>query len=186
MSLKVLILLILSLLSFSSLAGVNIIYGDDDRVDPASSLNSMHKMLARSTAAMVSRRNLKSLNSEQVIFEGQYKAKGICERERFFKQPKVADCSGFLVSKNKIVTAGHCVSGSTSENVWVFDYAADYEDQSQVVVDKKNIYRAKRIISRQQNVWYGDYAVIDIEKQVPLQLETIYLLLGIQQVYLQK
>mgnify|MGYP000991441954 CR=1 FL=1 len=50
--------------------------------------------------------------------------RGVCTSERFYAQPTSANCSGFLVGKNKLVTAGHCVKTKKDckENYWVFGY----------------------------------------------------------------
>lgn len=171
-------LIVNSSLVFSSMANIKVIYGKDDRLDVIEVQNSMYLDLAKSTAAMIPNSSLVELNSEQISLGGMVLSDtGVCEEERFSKQPVVANCSGFLVRKDVIVTAGHCVKNQfdCDNSSWVFDYKVDYADQSDVVVDKRQVYKCKEVISQTlDETTQNDYSVIRlteaVEDRKPLKL----------------
>ncbi len=155
---------------FGAAAQIKVIYGADDRVDVAATKNHNYLNLAKSTAAMIPHHQVKELNAEQVELGGRtLEDAGVCKSERFAKQPTVANCSGFLVGKNILVTAGHCIQSQSDceASDWVFDYKADYEDQAKVVVDKSSVYKCKSIISQKlDESTLADYAVIELDREV--------------------
>ena len=164
------IILLSALLSISAGASNKVIYGEDDRQDVFKSTNSKHIKLSKSTAAMIPNSKLKEYNAYEVLLSGKSLADGgRCKSEKLAKQPTVANCSGFLVDKNKIVTAGHCVTSLSNckSNSWVFDYKVDYSDQSKVIVKKSKVYKCKSIISRSlDSSTQNDYALIELTEEV--------------------
>lgn len=167
-------------ISATALAEVKVIYGVDDRLDVFEETDSVLLELAQSTAAMVPNRKLTRLNDYETELGGSSLSDmGICEDEKFAKQPTAANCSGFLVGENKLVTAGHCIRNKADcrNNVWVFDYKVDYSDQSKVVVENSKIYKCKSIISQSLNgATKDDYALLELEEVVrdrePLKFRT--------------
>jgi V8-like Glu-specific endopeptidase len=157
-----------------------VIYGEDDRLDVFEATNQKHVELSKSTAAMIPSYKIKSLNSYESLLVGKsLEAGGKCASEKFASQPTVANCSGFLVDKNKIVTAGHCITSESDckSNSWVFDYKVSYSTQDEVVVEKSKIYKCKKIISRSlDSSSQNDYALIELEEVVedrkPLKFRT--------------
>tara|TARA_B100001971_G_C18267956_1_gene595911 strand:- start:3914 stop:4930 length:1017 start_codon:yes stop_codon:yes gene_type:complete len=158
------------LLSTQVFASNKVIYGDDDRLDVFEETNFKLSDLAKSTAAMIPNSKITELNNEQIILKGDsLQARGMCASERFSEQPTVANCSGFLVGEDKLVTAGHCVEGEfdCKNNSWVFDYKVDHATQSEVVVDKSSVYKCKKVIKQELNSANEmDYALIELEKVV--------------------
>jgi len=154
------------LLSTQVFASNKVIYGDDDRLDVFEETNFKLSDLAKSTAAMIPNSKITELNNEQIILKGDsLQARGMCASERFSEQPTVANCSGFLVGEDKLVTAGHCVEGEfdCKNNSWVFDYKVDHATQSEVVVDKSSVYKCKKVIKQELNSANEmDYALIEL------------------------
>ena len=161
--------LLMSNVSMAASAQIKVIYGDDDRVE-VNDANPLHARLAKSTAAMIPNSKLEEHNAVQILLGGRtLQDSGMCASERFSSQPTVANCSGFLVSKNVLVTAGHCVRSDfdCSSSSWVFDYKVDHTGQSEVVVDKSNVYKCKKIISQDlNNETKNDYAVLELDREV--------------------
>lgn len=165
---KILFSLSVIILSFSVYSKPSIVYGDDDRIEYFQA-NPFYKKLARSTAAMFNKTSLSNRKDHYEIFSANLEAHGICPTERFIDQPAAASCSGFLVSDNLIVTAGHCVMSKIDceDYVWVFDYQVNYEGEKVSKIDKKNVYSCKNIIEKKFNFFSkNDYAVIQLDRKV--------------------
>jgi len=172
--------MVFSVNSFSSGASIKVIYGDDNRVDVIDSKNSLYIKLAASTAAMIEHSKLKEFNNSQLEVDSEsLEEGGVCSYEPFAKQPTAANCSGFLVSKTKLVTAGHCIRSQydCDKSAWVFDFKVQYSDQEEVVVEKSNVYKCKSIVARSlDSDTQMDYAVIELDQEVqdrePLKFRT--------------
>jgi V8-like Glu-specific endopeptidase len=158
------------LLTGSLFASNKVIYGDDDRLDVFESRNKKYIKLSKSTAAMIPNHKIESLNAYEVTLGGKTLADGgKCSTENFASQPTTANCSGFLVDKNKIVTAGHCIKDmdDCKESSWVFDYKVSYSSQSKVIVSKKKVFKCKKIISQSlDESTKNDYALIELTEAV--------------------
>ncbi len=162
--------LALSFSAFASNTQVDVIYGEDNRKDVFESTDSALVELSRSTAAMISMDNLKTVkNGEIQISAGTLAGRGVCAKERFSKQISAANCSGFLVAPNVLVTAGHCIktAADCASYKWVFDYKVDHADQGAVNVPKTSVVSCKKIISRSlDQISKDDYAVIELDRKV--------------------
>jgi V8-like Glu-specific endopeptidase len=147
-----------------------VVYGDDNRVDVFESTNQMFVELSESTAAMIPKGSISSRGASEYSIRGySLQSRGMCASERFSQQITAANCSGFLVGEDLLVTAGHCITGQSACNSykWVFDFKVDYSDQFQINVAKSNVYGCKKIISRELNSSNGDdYALIQLDRKV--------------------
>lgn len=151
--------------------GNKVIYGDDNRVDVVNSTNSMFVELSRSTAAMISSANLRPDEDKGVttIVGKSLVSSGICASEPFAKQISAANCSGFLVGEDLLVTAGHCIRNNSDCKgyKWVFDYKVDHEEQGEVTVDSSAVYSCSQIINRSlNNSTKDDWALIKLNRDV--------------------
>lgn len=168
-SLLIVTTLLASAQSFASNKARDVIYGEDNRQDVFESRNSAFVELSKSTAAMISTDNLKSLSSGEIqISAASLQSRGICAKERFSKQITAANCSGFLVAPNVLVTAGHCIKSDydCSASKWVFDFKVDHADQTTVTVPSSAVYSCKKIISRSlDSSTKDDYAVIELNRK---------------------
>jgi V8-like Glu-specific endopeptidase len=170
---KIFALTVLASLSLSAIASekqIDVIYGEDNRNDVFESKDSALVELSKSTAAMIGMDNLKSLSNGDVeIMAGTLESRGICSKERFSQQISAANCSGFLVAPNVLVTAGHCIKSEydCASYKWVFDFKVDHADQGAVNVAKSSVYSCKKIISRTlDQISKDDYAVIELDRKV--------------------
>lgn len=155
-----------------------VVYGSDNRREPYQA-NPTFARLARSTAAMISNRQIVSagsticaLNFEDTLETGQ----NVCPTERFSQQPIGAMCSGFLVGEDLLVTAGHCflslgqMGFPTAESVcrnfsWVFGYGMDNAIRNPLRGPTGDVYRCRQVVvARLTNT--QDFAVIRLDRKV--------------------
>jgi V8-like Glu-specific endopeptidase len=163
------LLLLLPLLGRTATKGVDVIYGEDDRVDVFASKNPVFVELARSTAAMMNPEYIHSSEAELKIKADSLSDRGVCKQERFSHQTAAANCSGFLVADNLLVTAGHCIKSDFDCEAfkWVFDYRVEYSEQTLVPISESNVYSCKRIIERSlDSASKNDYALIELDRRV--------------------
>jgi V8-like Glu-specific endopeptidase len=161
---------ILSSTVMASVTGVDVIYGEDNRKDVFESRDSDLVELSKSTAAMIGPENMKSIGRGEVQIDANtLESRGICAKERFSKQISAANCSGFLVAPNVLVTAGHCIKSEYDcrSYKWVFDYKVNHADQGAISVPSTSVYSCKKIIARSlDQISKNDYAVIELDRKV--------------------
>jgi hypothetical protein len=91
------------------------IIGDDDRIEYYEAPREI-KAMADAVAAMAVIKPAGGASETPPI--------PLCGSERFFDQPPLAFCTAFLVGKDLIATAGHCISAkSCPDTKFVFDFA---------------------------------------------------------------
>ncbi|MBF0207533.1 MAG: trypsin-like peptidase domain-containing protein [Oligoflexia bacterium] len=168
-----------------------VIYGEDNRVEAILCSNKVYRQLALSTAAQIMNENLHNDEDKGTvtISAGTLQENmGVCKNERFFNQLTAANCSGFLVGADILVTAGHCVESVSdcANHSWVFDYrlpvAADYGLNtsesagvaggaggagkiSSITVAKSSVYTCVEVIGRMMDSEF-DYAVLRLDRKV--------------------
>lgn len=167
--------LLISLLftvSFSVNSEINVIYGDDNRIEPYEA-SAKWETISLSTAAMIEPSKLKLVdNGYKIVSSNMGSYLSACSDERFIDQPTAAMCSGFLIKDDVLVTAGHCIKTLNDCNSykWVFDYRIDNE-----IIPTNSVYGCKEIIktvlSRNDS---NDFAIIKLDRKVvdrsPLQI----------------
>lgn len=171
----------LLLTSVSSFAETKVIYGVDNRKDLSEVRNPIYQKLAKSTAAMVSTSFLYQKEDghyQSLMQVSLEEGMNICSSERFAQQPMLANCSGFLIADDLLVTAGHCLMAeemSCKSNSWVFDYDNFDGDYDLNHIDKSTVYKCKEIVGHALND-FQDYAVIRLDRKVtgrePLRIRT--------------
>lgn len=177
---KILALLIATLMIFSVQAKNKVVYGDDNRLNPADA-SPMMRELALSTAGMIDPNNLTTKGDMVKISGSTLEERGICSTAKFSQQISAAMCSGFLVGDDLLITAGHCIKTDSDckKYKWVFDFADNSNGESSIMVKKTSVYGCKKIISRElSSSWGGnnDFAFLRLDRKVtdraPLRVRT--------------
>ena len=170
MKLRTILFVAVCFLSVQVNASVDkVIYGEDDRLDLYEATNALHLDLARSTAAMISHGKLTTSGDTVSISGSTLQSRGICAHAKFSKQITAANCSGFLVGRDLLVTAGHCVRSQRDceSNAWVFDFGVDTPDKANFSVPKSSVYKCKEIVSRSlDRSTKDDFALLRLERVV--------------------
>jgi len=183
---KLLILASLLLTTQNVFAGIKGIYGQDDRRDLYQTSNALHLKLARATAGMI-RVSMFGKSSLPKTFdllqtESLERAQNLCTSEKFAQQPLAAQCSGFLVGPDTLVTAGHCFRSKDTPEIncknfaWVFNYeipTAGVDPTKNISLD--NVYLCRGVVQSQWDANY-DYTVFKLDRKVvgrePLKFRT--------------
>lgn len=146
-----------------------VIYGEDDRLDVYETSDSRHLELAKSTAAMISVSKVTIDGDEATVSGSTLSSRGICATAKFAKQMTAANCSGFLVGEDLLVTAGHCIRSQSDcdNNYWVFDFAVEVNGESAAKVPSTSVYKCKEIIERDLNrTTSDDFALLRLARKV--------------------
>jgi len=179
--LALLVLIAITRLSFSAPSNpsndIKVVHGHDNRVDTFHLTGTMWEELSHSVAMQVQNSNLVSIDEAWTRLLGsslgESQQPALCADELFTTQIIAGRCSGFLVSKDHLLTAGHCVENQADcDNMsWVFDYELKYlGDPDYTVVPSVNIFKCKEFISQHYKPHVAndslDYALIKLDRQV--------------------
>lgn len=164
---KIILLLVCSLSTFA----INkAIYDEDNRQNFHELTNPNEIMWAQATAAMIPSTVIFDDEGEIARIKGKMLSQfGVCEYEKFAREIAAADCTGFLVSEDTLVTAGHCMRSQSdcSGWRWVFDYKTSetYQIGKTLKVSTDKIYRCSHIIATKTSN-DTDFAVIKLDRPV--------------------
>jgi hypothetical protein len=146
-----------------------LIYGVDDRQDYYQ-LDSKKKEECDSVVSLWNSSDIQENGNGQSQLQTATfgNAFDLCEEEIFREQPVGAFCSGFLVDKDVIATAGHCVDEDNVTDVrFVFGYRMEGPNQAQTTINNSEIYRGKEIIGRKLEDGNGsDWCLVRLDRPV--------------------
>ena len=141
-----------------------IIYGKDYRQEPHH-VPSLWRDKSRSVAAQIHNYYLTPKGDfYQLSSKNYWKTQSYCQDEKFYGQPLLARCSGFLIASDLIITAGHCHSGCPYY-VWVFDYNINSDISS---IPRQNVYNCKSSILFHPSGQFNEgFSLIHLNRPVP-------------------
>lgn len=149
-----------------------VIYGTDSRLNVGQS-SPFWQDKAYHVGAMIRANKIKQ--SRALVSQSNGEAHSLCANEKFYSEPVVSECSGFLISPDTLITAGHCYQGmgypySNNEDavckdfIWSFDYTSSDVDTTRRV-NVGEVYRCKEVIKVDFS-FASDYAVIKLDRKV--------------------
>lgn len=171
---KVTLLIILSLLASFSFAGRRIVYGSDDRLDFYEVSSKLQK-LSHSVGGIFSIDKSLQIEGNRTLLEPKTLGRklNLCKGENFIKQASTVHCTFFLVAKDLVVTAGHCMKekSSCSSSRFLFDYKiSGINKKADMLVDNKSVYKCKEIVSignkSIDDKPVVDYALVRLDRDV--------------------
>ncbi|MBK8712546.1 MAG: trypsin-like peptidase domain-containing protein [Niastella sp.] len=155
---------------------IKTIYSNDTRKDIIDITNPEVTKSANYVCALIEKKHLIHINDTtfQLTTKGKFSIIfNLCnsnsESERFFDQEVVADCSGVAVSKNQILTAGHCLNESNYANYYlVFDYKIDKNTgHVNKIIHSANVYQPISVTKITGNAYNNDYRLITVSPSLP-------------------
>ena len=148
-------------------------FGKDDRKEVKDAEG--YEDFVRATAVMVPKEAIKNDRiygyDLQELLENKFQISKFHKNVKFLNQPTVANCTGFLIAPDIMVTAGHCITTmeEADQYVWLFDYTNELYYNSfnrYITVDTQNIYEVKEILSAEfESEGDVDYAVLRLDRK---------------------
>ena len=146
-----------------------VIYGMDDRMDKFEIESEGVLDSASGVACLIDTVDLEDNgDGTSTIRTVSFKnAQLLCDGETFAEQPTSAFCSGFLVGKQLLATAGHCVNNNNlARTRIVFGFEMLDEDKANVVIPNEDIYSGISFVAHRLESAGADYAVIKLDRPV--------------------
>lgn len=169
-------LLILSLSVFAMKAEAFVdkgIYGIDDRFDYFEIKDKLMLKLSDAVAAQIYDTSLEEQEDGKFLYSypkyGEIGLDKVCKEERFVKQQTGANCTGFLVAPNIMVTAGHCLKGGVSECAdfqWAFDYKYTSSSLGKIEFNKSQLVRCSKVLDYVYTEDGLDFAILELEREM--------------------
>lgn len=151
-----------------SFPGVDAIYKRDDRELISTKTDPKIREVARAVALIASSERME-IGATKTLIKAKtlQKMAGLCADEKFSKNLSMPGCTGFLISKNVMATAGHCFSdeGTCRINKIAFDVDASKENKKGYIVPSQNIYSCIKILARGASD-DQDFAIIQLDRNV--------------------
>ncbi|MCM0606313.1 MAG: trypsin-like peptidase domain-containing protein [Xanthomonadaceae bacterium] len=156
----------------SSNLDIKVIYGEDNRQDLYQlKPDSDWRTRVTSTVALMDKDTLQFDNAGNALLPDEMVGDqmNFCQEEPFYEQLTAAFCSGSLVAKDIILTAGHCVKDQQDcDNlIFAFGYQMDGINKHPLKIPGKEVYGCSKIIDRKQDNNGADWALVRLTKAVP-------------------
>lgn len=164
------LLAIFSVTSINANAGVKVIYGKDNRKDLYEITNPMYLKLADSTVVLVKKSDITQNSSGMMKINAQSfeDTMNVCKKERFSDQPSGGFCSGSLIGKNLMLTAGHCISSMSDcqSTRFVFGYNVSQKGKYPSEVPSADVVGCKNVIHTEQAGNGADFAIVELDRAI--------------------
>lgn len=146
-----------------------VIYGTDDRMDFFQINDADVQKSVSGVASLIDMVDIEDngdgTSTIRTVRFGD--AQRLCAGERFANQPTSPFCSGFLVGKQLLATAGHCIDGNNlARTRFVFGFVMIDRNTPNVIVQNSDIYCGASIVAHRLESAGADYAVIKLDRPV--------------------
>lgn len=124
-----------------------VVYDVDDRVEVfAASDDDARRLANTSVVALVHRSSLDGGLDASVLAPRLGAKEHLCAGERFEEQPAPAFCSGVLLDRDLVLTAGHCARAYHEEDIRVlFGYA--YRAEEELALGPDDVYEVAEVVA---------------------------------------
>lgn len=148
------------------------IYGKDDRQEiETPGIEAWAKMAARAVAVIVPRSSVRRFDedSRQLNPLSLRNKINLCPDQNYAEQPAPGLCTGFLISSDLMITAGHCMrsAAACANTSIVFDFKLSLgkPDKRPEVVNVRNVFQCRTIFRQVINRAHGiDFALMQLDR----------------------
>jgi V8-like Glu-specific endopeptidase len=126
-----------------------VIYGGDDRLDYFQVSDPQVQALADSTAAYFSSTRIQPQGATTRLLTSPYGATlNLCASEPFYNQQMGPNCTGFLVTPDLLVSAGHCIQTQMAcdRTKYVFGFKITQDGVNPQSVPTSEVYSCKELV----------------------------------------
>lgn len=171
---KIFISLTVACFSITAFSSKKIVYGTDDRLDFYQADSTM-KSLSKSVGGIFAKDVSLEIDCDRTMLDPKTlkSNRNLCDGQKFANQKSLVHCTFFLVAKDVVVTAGHCMNmaNSCDNSKFLFDFKITKAGgKADVLMDNKNIYSCKKIISQRLEKIDKrpnfDYALVQLDREV--------------------
>ncbi len=151
--------------------GQKAIYGTFDNEFISMKAPQKVREMATGISYLVDKRLVSHQSAIESVIYGQTlrEQDNLCSDEKFSENTTAGFCTGFLVGKDIIVTAGHCVNEESKckNTSFVFGVNHAKEEHRQFKIRRDNVYSCKKVLTSfyKKGTSY-DYAVIQLDREV--------------------
>ena len=154
----------------NSIRGAEVVYGNDSRQEFDKVSTPALAKLAAASVALVNEDHIHSTESEDKLFlsgEESEEQFNLCKGQRFGEQESVANCSGVLITPQRILTAAHCISVETCASTrFVFNLKQKTHTHGGYLISRTDIYSCQELIARapEENWESEDFAIVELDR----------------------
>jgi len=147
----------------------SLVYGSDDRKE-FYQVSTELQNISDSTVVLMKAATLKSEANARFSFQsGSLQSDmGVCSSEPFAQQPTAGFCSGTLVTKDIVLTAGHCLRDAVDcrDVRFVFGFALKSAGVNPQSVAQSEVYGCREILKTVVESSGADFAIIRLDREV--------------------
>jgi len=171
--------LLILLISLNLFAAQKTIYGTDSRVDYYQINSSEIEGLSGAVAAMIPKQSMIEKDHYSKFIAVNLGSADYCEDTNFSDQTTIAQCTGFLISENTLLTTGNCIKRDSDceNNKWVFNFKRNFKSHRVRTANAEDIFSCKKIIKRVNNIGgLVSYTIIELDRdtnKVAIDLATV-------------
>ncbi|MFA6318926.1 MAG: trypsin-like peptidase domain-containing protein [Elusimicrobiota bacterium] len=148
---------------------IEVIYGDDDRLDIYQVTNAKLLKMADSTAALFEGGSVTVDGAKAALATRPYgEGMRLCKEEPFYEQRNGAFCSGSLIGPDLLMTAGHCIETEEAckDVKFVFGFAVTKKGVNPESVPATEVYGCGKLLGRAQVDDGADWALVKLDRRV--------------------